>query len=98
MLCPPQVPFEAASKAFADAGTPEWVIKGSMQLYELMNAGCSGLSVDDFVAITGKQPSTGFDQTIGPICSMAVIASCLPGRTFVAFIQKCHKPRRYAKY
>ena len=58
MLCPPQVPFEAASKAFADAGTPEWVIKGSMQLYELMNAGCSGLSVDDFVAITGKQPTS----------------------------------------
>ena len=39
------------------------------------------------LSITGKQPSTGFDQTIGPICSMAVIASCLPGRTFVAFIQ-----------
>ena len=37
--------------------------------------------------IHGRQPSTGNLQDIGPICLVTEKASCVPGRTFVAFIQ-----------
>ena len=42
------------------------------------------------VVIQGKQPSTGFDQDVGPICLVTQVASCVVGRTFVAFVtDKC---------
>jgi hypothetical protein len=37
--------------------------------------------------IYGRQPSTGNLQDVGPICLVTQQASCVPGRTFVAFIQ-----------
>ena len=37
--------------------------------------------------IQGIQPSTGLHQTIGPVCLVTQEASCIPGRTFVAFLQ-----------
>lgn len=39
------------------------------------------------LAIAGKQPNTGNLQDIGPICLVTERASCVPGRTFVAFIE-----------
>jgi hypothetical protein len=53
-----QVPFDVARKSYADSGTPDWVITGSMQLFELINSGFAGLDHDDFATITGKPVTT----------------------------------------
>jgi hypothetical protein len=55
---PCQVPREAAFQAFSALGFPDWVIIGSLEIFDTVNAGCGGYAHDDFKDITGSEPTT----------------------------------------
>ena len=56
-----RVPYEAAKKALADLGVPEWQAAGALELYHLIDSGApetNQANTGDFTAITGEQPTT----------------------------------------
>lgn len=53
-----QASREAAFTSFASLGFPDWVIIGSLEIFDGINGGVGAYGHDDFKDITGKEPTT----------------------------------------
>jgi hypothetical protein len=53
-----QASREAAFTSFASLGFPDWVIIGSLEIFDGINGGVGAYAHDDFKDITGKEPTT----------------------------------------